>query len=159
MEFLLRDFRPGDFESLWAIDQACFSAGIAYSRIELNTYIRLKNSFTVVAECRSAPPERISGFIVGESHRGKGHIITIDVLPEFRRSGLGSKLLTTAEQRLLAVGCERVHLETAVDNQAAIAFYKRHKYFIQKTTPGYYSNGVDAFVMVKALAETRKESL
>ena len=91
--------------------------------------------------------------------RGAGHIITIDVLPEFRRSGLGSKLLTTAEQRLFAAGCDHVHLETAVDNQAAIAFYKRQKYFIQKTTPRYYSNGVDAFVMVKALAETHKESL
>jgi len=165
VEFILRDSRPGDFETLWAIDQACFPSGIAYSRVELKFYIRRRNSFTLVAENvaeeeglgqekspRSpVPTTRIAGFIVGEAVRGQGHIITIDVIAEARRSGLGSELLTAAEDRLRSAACASIHLETAVDNKAAIAFYKRHKYFIEKTAPRYYSNGVDALVLAKPL--------
>jgi ribosomal protein S18 acetylase RimI-like enzyme len=44
-----------------------------------------------------------------------------------------------------------VVLETAVDNTAAVSFYKRHRYNVIKTLPRYYSNGVDAFVMKKDL--------
>ncbi len=43
-------------------------------------------------------------------------------------------------------------LETAVDNLAALAFYKRHGYSVVRTWPRYYSNGVDALVMKKELA-------
>ena len=52
MEFGLREFRREDFDSLWRIDQACFVPGIAYSRLELAAYIRLRGAFTVVAERR-----------------------------------------------------------------------------------------------------------
>ena len=44
-----------------------------------------------------------------------------------------------------------VGLETAVDNESAVSFYKRHGYGIIKTFPRYYSNGVDAFVFEKKL--------
>ena len=53
--------------------------------------------------------------------------------------------------RLAAAGCQRVSLETAVDNASAISFYKRHGYFLAKTVPRYYSNGVDALVLEKDL--------
>jgi ribosomal protein S18 acetylase RimI-like enzyme len=41
--------------------------------------------------------------------------------------------------------------ETAVDNTAALAFYKRHHYFVVKTMPRYYPDGLDAFVLEKKL--------
>ena len=92
------------------------------------------------------------GFIVAEaSRKNVGHIVTIDVLQLARRYGVGSKLLLTAEERLAAAGCGSVRLETAVDNLPALAFYKRHGYFLVKTIPRYYSNGVDAFVLEKEL--------
>ena len=50
-----------------------------------------------------------------------------------------------------AQGCQAVFLETAVDNASALAFYKRHQYFLVKTIPRYYSTGVDAFVLKKDL--------
>ena len=84
--------------------------------------------------------------------RGSSHIITIDVLPETRRSGIGSSLLQAAEDRLRQAGAIVVELETAVDNAAAIQFYKRKEYFVEKTVRGYYSNQLDALVMRKDLA-------
>ena len=80
-----------------------------------------------------------------------GHVITIDVDHGARRSGVGSLLLRAAEDRLRAEGSRAVGLETAVDNLAALAFYKRHGYNVIRTWPRYYSNGVDALVMRKEL--------
>ena len=164
MEFVLREFRREDFENLWRIDQQCFAPGIAYSRMELAAYIRLRNAFTVIAEARGKPgehaqseiplPRKILGFIVAQAKRGGlGHILTIDVPPASQRLGVGSTLLTTAENRLRAAPCDTVVLETAVDNAGALAFYKRHQYSVVKTIPRYYSNGVDAFVLAKQLKE------
>jgi ribosomal protein S18 acetylase RimI-like enzyme len=64
---------------------------------------------------------------------------------------MGSRLLQAAEERLRSGGSRAVGLETAVDNLAALAFYKRHGYSVIRTWPRYYSNGVDALVMKKAL--------
>jgi ribosomal-protein-alanine N-acetyltransferase len=168
----LREFRREDFDTLWRIDQKCFEPGIAYSRLELATYIRRRGAFTLVAEAGaieagipsreemptahpvlagSGKPE-ILGFIVAEAtRRGVGHVISIDVLPEARRLGVGSRLLAGGEDRLRAAGCHDVVLETAADNQAALTFYKRHGYDIVKTVPRYYSNGVDALALNKSI--------
>ena len=81
-----------------------------------------------------------------------GHVITIDVSEGARRSGVGSLLLKSAEDRLRAAGSDAVGLETAVDNVAALKFYKRHGYAVVRTWPRYYSNGVDALVLKKNLA-------
>jgi ribosomal-protein-alanine N-acetyltransferase len=92
------------------------------------------------------------GFIVAEAgSRSGGHIITIDVLPKARKTGVGSRLLRVAEDRLRAAHCHFVILETAVDNRAALAFYKTHEYNVVKTIPRYYSDGVDALVLKKDL--------
>jgi [ribosomal protein S18]-alanine N-acetyltransferase len=163
VDFSLREFRREDFETLWSIDQECFASGISYSRAELQAYMRRPGSFTLVAESTSpngtgaghAKPASATtiGFIVAEgSRRGVGHIITIDVLPQARRAGLGSHLLASAEARLLSAKCRGVLLEVAVDNAGAIVFYKRHGYDVLKTIPHYYSDGVDALVLGKRVA-------
>lgn len=139
---------------MWRIDQKCFAAGISYSRMELAIYLQRPGSFAFVADSLPDSQQAVStvGFIVAESgSRGLGHIITIDVLPEARGSGVGSRLLQAVEERLRARRCRAVILETAVDNTAALSFYKRRDYTVIKTLPRYYSNGVDAFVMKKDL--------
>jgi [ribosomal protein S18]-alanine N-acetyltransferase len=170
--FTIRDFQPGDFDTLWRIDQDCFPPGISYSRTELKVYMRRRRSFTLVAVdgTRAAPSDpaaekggkhsssatdfAVAGFIVAEAGRRSGHIITIDVIAGTRRSGVGSLLLRAAEDRLRAAGCSAVELETAVDNLSALSFYKRHGYNVIRTFPRYYSNGVDALVLQKELNAT-----
>ena len=157
--FVIRDFLPADFETLWRIDQTCFPAGISYSRAELRLYMRRRGAFTLIAvggkpgdPAVSSADGAIAGFIVAEAEaRARGHIITIDVLPVARRFGVGSLLLRAAEDRLIAAGCRSVELETAVDNLSALSFYKRHGYSVIKTFPRYYPNGVDALVLEKTL--------
>jgi ribosomal protein S18 acetylase RimI-like enzyme len=163
--FRLRQFEKGDFDTLWRIDQACFDPQLAYSRPELAFYMRRPGSFTLVAaedsgDARShggepgcgTPNSGILGFIVAESRRKSGHIITIDVIVEARRAGVGSALLRAAEEQLLRAGATAVALETPVNNEAAIRFYKQKGYFVARTVAGYYSNQMDALVMTKELA-------
>lgn len=155
--FTLREFAAADFDRLWRIDQSCFPPGIAYSRAELKLYMRRPAAFTLVAISKGAPeagspkPE-VAGFIVAEKGgRARGHIITIDVIAEVRRFGVGSLLLNAAEDRLRTARCVAVELETAVDNASALAFYKRRGYSVIARYPRYYANGVDALVLEKAL--------
>jgi ribosomal protein S18 acetylase RimI-like enzyme len=164
VSFRIRQFEQADFDTLWRIDQACFDPQLAYSRPELAFYMRRPGSFTLVAESergearsnlgRAAeiPAVGLLGFVVAESRRKSAHIITIDVIKEARRLGIGSALLQAAEERLLGAGAVVVALETPVNNEAAIRFYKRKGYFVEKTVAGYYSNHLDALVMMKELA-------
>ncbi len=152
-----------DFETLWQIDQNCFPPGIAYGREELQWYMKLPRAFALVSESKGM----IVGFVlvsiaqVKAKKRGAGatestiesvgHIITIDVLSKWRRDGLGSKLLTQAEEKLREEGCRTVLLETGVDNDSAIRFYKKHGYSVMRTLPRYYLDSLDAFLMGKKL--------
>ena len=130
--------------------------------------MRRGGAFTLVAEAageraegnggdRSARGEpldenAILGFLVAECGRRKvGHVITIDVRSEARRHRVGSALLEAAELRLGSAQCQLVRLETAVDNLAALSFYKRRGYNVLQTIPRYYSNGVDALLLEKEL--------
>lgn len=162
MQFTLRKFREDDFSTLLHIDQSCFAPGISYTSQELKSYISRRGSFTLIAEksanaesTRSADRKslgrKIVGFIVTEQSRGVGHIITIDVVQEARRHRIGSALLNAAEGELRERLCSLVRLETAVDNIAALTFYKRHGYHVVRTIPRYYSNGVDALLLEKDL--------
>jgi ribosomal-protein-alanine N-acetyltransferase len=159
--FVIREFKPADFETLWRVDQECFPPGIAYSKQELKSYVRHRGAFTLLAvdagvassagkDAAAKNSGNAAGFIV--VHGGPaGHVITIDVVAAARRLGVGSLLLQAAEDRLRAAGSRAVSLETAVDNLAALAFYKRHGYSVVRTWPRYYPNGVDALVMKKDL--------
>ena len=159
--FTIREYRKTDFPRLWKIDQECFPRGISYSQPELLFYMQRPRAFTLVVELAggeagSSTNGVTAGFIVAEAGRA-GHIITLDVLKEFRRNGLGSRLLAAAEERLRSGGCASVILETAVDNAAALAFYKRHQYFLVKTIPQYYATGVNALVLKKDLLSEARD--
>jgi ribosomal-protein-alanine N-acetyltransferase len=163
VEFTVRSYRPEDFLTLWMIDQSCFAWGIAYSQHELKRYLKWQTSLTLVADAgsadhgsRSAASDEhgfrgIIGFLVANRSKAAGHIITIDVRARARGNGVGSVLLETAEAQLHSSGCHTVRLETAVDNTAALKFYKKHGYSVVQTVPHYYSNGTDALVFEKNL--------
>jgi ribosomal-protein-alanine N-acetyltransferase len=166
----LREYQPDDFEELWQLDQQCFAPGIAYTRSELMHFLRQPGSIALVANDGEPP---ICGFAIAENHTrrarfsgfpgaaaaappsgraGKtGHVITIDVRERRRRSGVGKLLMDALEARLRQAGCAAVYLETAVDNAAAISFYKHRGYTILRTLPRYYHGELDALLMAKNL--------
>jgi [ribosomal protein S18]-alanine N-acetyltransferase len=156
----LRAAGPGDFEALYALDQACFAPGIAWSKAELLYFLKHRNNFAVVAEgggpgAESGDEPGIAGFAIAGTHRRSGSItgrlITIDVRARARRKGLGHALLAAVEERLRAAGAAAIVLEVAVDNAAAQAFYERHGFARTGRIPGYYLGRIDALAMEKPL--------
>ena len=150
----LRTYLPSDFETLFRIDQVCFPKGISYGRFEMKVYLRAKGSYCLLAETGG----NVAGFILAELAPDEGHIVTLDVLQDCRRQGIGSLLLSAAENELASRGGKRMVLETATTNEAAIALWKKHGYHGLGTLESYYGRGQDAFRMGKPLAATRDAS-
>jgi ribosomal protein S18 acetylase RimI-like enzyme len=143
----LRPYHPDDFQTLLRIDRACYEPGIAYDRRELREYLQLPGSRCWVALL----DEEIVGFLIAVREDGRGHIITIDVVESTRRHGVGSALLAEAERKMALAGIREVELETATNNQSAIAFWQNHGYRIVALYPGYYLGRIDAYIMTKRL--------
>ena len=154
VDFLIRDYRAADFDFLWKIDQICFPPGIAYTQMDLTGFVTRRKAITRVAEFApfSEFSGGIAGFAVAQPIRNIGRILTLDILPEARRFGLGSRLMRDCEARLHDAGCRQVFLETAVDNQAALGLYQKLGYEIVRTLPLYYpTHALDAYLMGRAL--------
>lgn len=147
MKFTIRVYRPADLGTLYAIDQSCYEPEIAYSLAELRWYLQLPGAACFIVESR----KEILGFILSAHKANHGHIITIDVLAARRRSGAGTALLHRAEQHLAKSGASQVWLETATNNDAAIAFWQKHGYRTRGRMKHYYPGGLDAFAMSKRL--------
>ncbi len=144
----LRDYQPEDFRAICEIDRICFPPGIAYSPAEIALSLQEPGTFAMVGEGDG----RIAGFLLAcRERRDRGHIITIDVLPEFRQKGLGTVLMREAHRRLKEAGVQRVRLETSVENIPAIRFYEKLGYVTVRLVPRYYRNEIDAYVMGKEL--------
>jgi ribosomal protein S18 acetylase RimI-like enzyme len=169
----LRSYAPSDFERLYEIDRACYEPRIAYSRTELRHYLRFPGADCIIAEAmdensaeatpensaesaegESAPPASLTmiGFCITAHQDSAGYIVTMDVLAEHRRRGVGSMLLAEAQRRMAASGVNKIGLETATDNAAAIAFWQKHGYRKSGVRKNYYPGGRDAFSMAKRLA-------
>ncbi|MFH1572929.1 MAG: N-acetyltransferase [Acidobacteriota bacterium] len=144
-EPVIRDCSPADLARLYEIDRLCFPPGIAYTREELQFYLSHPGS---IARAAQLGPE-ILGFVIGRIEGEMwGHVITLDVLPEARRRGIGSRLLENLHGEFRAAGTPLAVLEVDTENTAARAFYQGFGYTRVETIPGYYAGGRDAHRMV-----------
>jgi ribosomal protein S18 acetylase RimI-like enzyme len=150
--FSLRPVVQLDFPKLFALDQACFAPGIAWSKAELHYFLKYPGNISVLAEDEAG---HIAGFaIAGKQHRSGavvGRLITIDVDPGLRGHGVGHMLIEETERQLRVVGATAVLLEVAADNATAQSFYARHGFLRTGRIPGYYLGRIDALVMEKQL--------
>jgi ribosomal-protein-alanine N-acetyltransferase len=150
----LRGFQEGDLARLHQLDQVCFPREIAFSRVELLYFLSHPKCSCWIAESQE-PQTRLSGFVIIErasrSKRLTGHIITLDVDPRDRRSGLGTLLMHTAEEQMKHEGVEMMSLEVAENNAAAQQFYRSLGFVTNGRIAKYYGGRVDAEVMEKAI--------
>src|SRR5262249_17122768 len=145
----LRDYRPDDFQRLLEIDQACFVPGIAYDSDELRYFLNMPSAITVLAVDDEDGRSLISGFLIADRFRQRratrlmGRVVPTDAVPASQHHGLGTMLLTAGESRLRGAGCDYISLETAVDNEPALRFYKKHGYSVLRVLPRYYLDSID----------------
>jgi ribosomal protein S18 acetylase RimI-like enzyme len=71
---------------------------------------------------------KIVGSIMAGYDGHRGWIYSLAVLPEYRRRGLGSRLVRHAEQQLRALGCPKINLQILKENEAVESFYRKLGY-------------------------------
>ena len=79
-------------------------------------------------------------------------VLTVAVLPEFRRQGIAKEFMRQIEQWSKERGASAMMLEVEHTNQSAIALYKNLGYMKISVRMDYYGPGKDAFVMRKDCA-------
>ncbi len=80
----------------------------------------------------------------------KLRILIIALSKEFRRKGIGEKLLNMMIERSLKYGVKKVTLEVRKDS-SAILFYRKLKFSSVDVLPCYYQDGCDGIVMEKQI--------
>jgi len=91
---------------------------------------------------------RIAAMLVGWFIVDEVHIATIATHPDFRRQGIGEKLMIAALVAARAEGATRAFLEVRAGNLGAQALYKKYGFLVDGVRPGYYKdNNEDAVLM------------
>ncbi|HLO77524.1 MAG TPA: GNAT family N-acetyltransferase [Magnetospirillum sp.] len=98
-------------------------------------------------------PPGPAGFVIWRAAGGEAEILTIAVLPPWRRAGLGRALLNHALDAVALVGAECMFLEAAADNISALALYEKSGFLRVGLRKAYYGDK-DAVVMRRDLQTT-----
>jgi ribosomal-protein-alanine N-acetyltransferase len=81
----------------------------------------------------------------------KGHVVSVAVVNEHRRKGVGKALVLRAMEAMKTYGAKQCYLEVRVTNEPAVNLYKNIGFEVTRTIHGYYADGEDAHVMSKKL--------
>lgn len=79
-----------------------------------------------------------AGFVLWRAIAGEAEILTIGVLPPWRRAGIGGRLLDGAIDRARSDKAETMFLEAAAGNAAALALYAARGFVTMGVRKAYY---------------------
>jgi [ribosomal protein S18]-alanine N-acetyltransferase len=109
--------------------------------------LAMPGSFGLLAVAAAQPV----GLAIALATGAEAEILTLGVLPRFRRHGIGRSLLAAVTDRLARAGGARLLLEVAADNVAAQALYRDAGFLEVGRRPGYYQRvsgpAVDALLL------------
>ena len=136
-------------DKLCEIERECFKEE-AFSRRQISSLLEDYNSISLVA----VENEAIVGFIIGMIYFKRnaldGHILTIDVLPQHQRKGIGLKLMQEIEKIFIEKNVKTCHLEAREDNIEALRLYEKAGYKKVEKLKNYYGKA-DGLYFCKAL--------
>ena len=150
---VIRNPTISDLEDIVHINRVCLPEN--YSVAHFIELIKSWKNTSCVAELNN----KVIGYILMRIEGGtstpwkprskkKGHIISVAVLPEARRRGIGIQMM----EFVMAAGKElelltEITLEVRQSNLGAINLYRKLHFVSYKIISGYYSDGEDAILM------------
>ena len=150
--FKLRKFNMNDLERITYINRTCLPENYSdYFFADLHrrfpeTFIVAEENGEVVGYIMCRIETGLASFIL----RGlvkKGHIVSVAVVPQYRRKGIGEALVTKAMENMRLYKAKQCFLEVRVTNTAAVDLYKKLGFDVSRTFRSYYADGEDAYVM------------
>ena len=79
----------------------------------------------------AAGPHGLVGAVMAGYDGFRGWIYHLAVLPSYRRQGIGTMLVQSAENRLRRLGCRKVNLQIRSSNAAVGDFYRTIGYAVE----------------------------
>lgn len=145
---IVRKMLPSDLSAVMEIEQQVFLSPYTEKQMlyELNEN-PVSHLYCAVVD------NEVVGFIDFMITFDSASICQIGVKEEFRRKGIGNMLLGQMIKDCEAQEepVEFLTLEVRKSNLTAQAFYKRHKFQQVTVKPHFYSNGEDAYYMIRSL--------
>ena len=121
------------------IENQCFSQE-AFTKRQLAYLLTDYNTIGLVAKVNSD----VAGFIISQVEIEKdtlyGHIVTVNVAPNYRRKGIATQMIKDTEKILRDKGIGESHLEVREDNSAALKLYQNSGYIKIGRLEKYYGN-------------------
>jgi len=77
----------------------------------------------------------------------KGHVVSIAVLEDFRKRGIGQALVEESIKGVKIKKCDEFYLEVRCSNNEAVRLYEKLGFVIKQQLNSYYRDGEDAFLM------------
>lgn len=138
---IVRKFTPNDLKRVYEIENMSFKQ--SYGIDMFQQLYEMGVGFLVAEE---------NGYVIGYvifwiKYENQGHIISIAVDKNYRRSGAGTQLLVKAISILSLLNIDAIYLEVNENNTGAVEFYKTFNFKIDRTVPGYYEDGDGAIIM------------
>ncbi len=90
---------------------------------------------------------RVAAFVIGWRVRDEIQVLSVAVVPRWRRRGLASRLLEAYFGSLQAEGVREATLEVRASNRAAVALYERLGFETLGERPRYYRGGESALLL------------
>lgn len=116
----------------------------AWSEAEFSAMLSAGNALSVTCD---------AGFAVGQVILDEAELFLIMTKPEYRKQGVGHRILATFEQQAFQNAVRRIILEVADTNEAALALYSANGYQQIAVRKNYYTfpdgSHADAIVMEK----------
>ncbi|MFW6117736.1 MAG: ribosomal protein S18-alanine N-acetyltransferase [Thermoproteota archaeon] len=150
--FHIREFTTDDLESVKYINRLCLPENYT-DHFFVDLYHRFPETFLVAEERNQVVAYIMCRIETGLSIFGlhglikKGHIVSLAVLPQHRRRGIGQALVKGAMENMYSYKAEQCFLEVRKSNGPAIALYKKLGFQISRTVQHYYADGEDAYLM------------
>lgn len=154
---MIREFRPADLSDVVSINRTCLPENYAPSFFLEHHYENPR--IFLVAEADG----KVVGYAMCRMEFGlsnfkkmfarKGHVISLAVLENYRRRGVGYALMQEAIKNMAESGASEVYLEVRVSNAQAISLYKKLGFTTVRVISGYYADGEDAYLMAVNLAK------
>ena len=134
-----------DVKSLHELEKKCFQLD-AWPLLDVVGVLAIPQ----IIRFKAVDDQVMVGFIGIDLRRDQGvaWIATLAVHPQYRRRGIGSKLLEIGENKITL---PRIRLSVRQSNHPAIALYERFGYQQVDIWKIYYRGGDDALVLEKNL--------
>jgi ribosomal-protein-alanine N-acetyltransferase len=146
LEILLREMQAADISEVMEIERISFTT--PWSENAFLKEIHKLYSLTKVAVLG----DKVIGYICANYIMDEGHIMNLAVHHNFRRRGIGTKLLEKVLNELKENECRYIYLEVRFSNVRARNFYKRFGFRVAGIRRNYYTSPIeDAALMMRKL--------